>query len=177
MFSHSFDSENYTYDGDKFTVFVDRDGTIIKNIPYLKKTSEIIFFYDIIFALRKVSDRINIIVITNQSGIGRKLLSQQDLFKVHSIINSFYLHFGLKIIDFIYCPHLPEDNCECRKPKSGMLNFAMQKYNINIKHALMIGDSKSDQEAAELARIEFYSVDQKRKHDEEIENFIASRIY
>ncbi len=123
------------------TVFIDRDGTIIKEVNYLKSFDQLEiypFSFNAIKILRQKGYKI--IMITNQSGIARGYFS-------HNFVNELnkYLCKKLNIDDYFYCPHLPEDNCECRKPKIGLIKQALKKYpKINLKNSYFIGDKEID---------------------------------
>lgn len=160
----------------EFYILLDRDGTMIKNVPYLKNIENIIFFEDIINALISVRDKVNLIVITNQSGIGRNKLSHTDLEAIHRYIYKYYLKFDLEILGFIYCPHLPENLCECRKPNTGMFEFAKIQFKFARKKSLMIGDTDVDKEAARLFGIDFYKIDSTREEDLGLKSVIQKKI-
>ncbi len=122
-------------------IFIDRDGTIIEEVNYLSSFDQIKiypFSYPAIKILKNCGYRI--FLITNQSGVARGYFSEDFVIKVNS-----YLCEKLGIDDFFYCPHLPEDNCNCRKPNSGMIEFAIKKYpEINLKKSYFIGDKEVD---------------------------------
>ena len=130
--------------------FLDRDGVINQERKdYVKKLDE----FNI---LEKISDAINIIknhgflviIITNQSAINRKLLSEEMLNKIHEKLQ-IYLKKHNTLFDKIYfCPHTPSENCECRKPKPGLIIQAINDFNIDVSQSFMIGNSKTDIEAA-----------------------------
>ena len=88
-----------------------------------------------------------IIVITNQSAINRGLTTHENVEKIHSEIQSFLNHLGTKIDRFYYCPHTPSENCDCRKPKPGLICKAISDYNIDVNLSWFIGDSETDIEA------------------------------
>ena len=163
-------------DKNKFWIFLDRDGTIIRNIPYLNKLSEVSFFLDLKDALEFVNEKINIIVVTNQSGIGRNLVTHEEVQNINKYIKKIYAKSGIRLVGFIYCPHTPQANCNCRKPKAEMINFALKKFNINKNYVLMIGDSSVDFEAAEISGIKFYEVNSNRKYDSNIKKFLSQEL-
>ena len=135
-------------------IFLDRDGVINKDIGYLNKI-EHCEFIDGIFQACKYWKLLGyqIVIVTNQSGIGRGLFSEKD-FQILTkwMIKQFNDH-GIDILDIFHCPHLPDSDCDCRKPKPGMLINAEKKHCVDMKESWMIGDSERDIIAASLAGI------------------------
>lgn len=136
------------------TIFLDRDGVINEEVQYLHKVKDFKFISNVFEACRYFQSlNYEIIIITNQSGISRNYYSEED----YQLLNSWMLlQFkanGVEILDVFHCPHLPNANCSCRKPKPGMLISAKNKYKINMSESWMIGDKASDMEAAVSAKI------------------------
>ncbi len=133
------------------TLFLDRDGVINVKIEnkYIAKFSDFEFLPGILLAIKKLSSIFNrIIIITNQQGIGKKIMTDQDLLFLHKKMLVEIEKFGGKIDRIYYCPHLASSNCECRKPKSGMILKAIADFpDIDRKFSYLIGDSESDIEA------------------------------
>jgi len=136
------------------TIFLDRDGVINKEKNYLFKISEFEFIDGIFDACRYfISINFNIIVITNQSGIERGLYTEIDFNKLNIwMINEFKKN-NVEILDVFHCPHVTTSNCNCRKPKPGMLLEAQIKHEIDLSKSWMIGDKESDIKAAKSAGI------------------------
>ncbi|MEJ2728059.1 MAG: D-glycero-beta-D-manno-heptose 1,7-bisphosphate 7-phosphatase [Deltaproteobacteria bacterium] len=134
----------------KKVVFLDRDGTINKDsVDYIKNWPEFVFLPRSIEALCDLTAAgFKIIVITNQSAIGRRLISLQELENIHSKMKAAVESQGGKICDIFFCPHLPGDGCDCRKPAPGLIYQARQKHDIDLSTAVMIGDSARDIECA-----------------------------
>jgi D-glycero-D-manno-heptose 1,7-bisphosphate phosphatase len=126
-------------------VILDRDGTLIENIDYLKDENLIRFLPNCIETL-KFLNRLNyhLFVVTNQSGIGRGLISKEQYDRVTSKIRSEFLLNDVRIVDIKHCPHTPEDNCRCRKPKSALGSEIIEQYDVEISRSFVIGDSFSD---------------------------------
>lgn len=124
-------------------VFFDRDGTLCRDADYLKNWDdfEILPGMENLKTLKNAGFRL--IGVTNQSGIGRKLVDENFVAEVNSL---FIEKFSFD--DFYYCPHLPEDHCRCRKPEPGMLLEARYRHRLNLKKSYVIGDKDSDMEAA-----------------------------
>ncbi len=137
----------------KKVVFLDRDGTINQDSAnYIKSWSEFKFLPRSIEAVRDLTAAgFLIIVITNQSGIPRKLISPEELENIHSKMKASVESQGGKISDIFFCPHLPDDGCDCRKPEPGLILQAQKKYTIDLAASVMIGDSARDIECAHNA--------------------------
>ena len=133
----------------KKAVFLDRDGVINKNkIDYVKTINELEIFPNIEIPIKKLKkNNFYVIVITNQSAINRNLMTHHQLNEIHSQIQKYLKIFDTSIDNFYFCPHKPDENCNCRKPKSGMLLEAIQEFNIDPKLSWMIGDNDSDIQA------------------------------
>ena len=108
------------------------------------------------------------IVISNQAGIGRKMMSPEMVDSVNSKIKSDMLESGINILEFFYCPHHWDECCNCRKPKPGLFHEASEKYRLNLKYATYIGDQISDVQAAIAAGCDPVLLD-KNKHTIEVD--------
>ena len=134
-------------------VFLDRDGVINEERKdYVKNLNEFIILKGISKAIKLLKqENFLVIIITNQSAINRKLLTVDELNKIHNHLQDF-LKKDDAICDAIYyCPHKPDENCNCRKPKPGLLLRAAQENNIDLQKSFLIGDSMTDIEAASAA--------------------------
>ena len=127
-------------------VFLDRDGVINRDSPdYIKSWSEFEFLPGSLEAIRQLtSNGFAIIIITNQSAINRSLISKKNLEQIHRMMDKNIRTHGGRIDDIFYCPHVPADNCDCRKPKPGMIYSAREAYQINLARSILIGDSARD---------------------------------
>ena len=133
-------------------IFLDRDGVINKKRDdYVKSINELEIFPFVASAIKKLnSANFKVIVITNQSAINRNIITHKKVEQIHLTIQN-YLKKNQSFIDaFYYCPHRPDENCVCRKPKPGLLIKAIQDFKINPKESWMIGDSNSDLESGRL---------------------------
>jgi histidinol-phosphate phosphatase family protein len=132
-------------------IFLDRDGVINKKRDdYVKSINELEIFPDIgegILNLKKMG--FLIIVITNQSIINRKIIAVEELEKIHLSIQNNLKENSCNIDRFYFCPHTPNENCNCRKPKSGLLLQAITDFSINSSKSWMIGDCLTDIQAGE----------------------------
>ena len=94
-----------------------------------------------------------IFVVTNQSGIGRGYYSEDDFAKLSKYMIDEFKSYGVEIKKIYHCPHTPSDDCNCRKPKPGMILQALNEHNIDPQASLIIGDKPSDLEAARRAGV------------------------
>ncbi|OQX62155.1 MAG: D-glycero-beta-D-manno-heptose-1,7-bisphosphate 7-phosphatase [Desulfococcus sp. 4484_241] len=131
-------------------VFLDRDGVINEDSPeYIKSWAEVRFIPGSLEALRRLTDAgFAIIIVTNQSAIGRKLITLDDFEYISTRMMQEIEKAGGRILDLFFCPHVPDDGCCCRKPKPGMIHKAREKYTIEMASSSMIGDSARDIECA-----------------------------
>ena len=134
-------------------VFLDRDGVINRNSPdYIKSWKEFEFFPKSIEAIRLLNvNGFATIIITNQSVINRNMVSREGLEHIHALMKKEIKSGGGDIKDIFYCPHIPEDGCDCRKPEPGLILQAQKKYRIDLPTSIMVGDSAKDIECARRA--------------------------
>ena len=134
-------------------VYLDRDGTINHDSPdYIKSRAEFKFIAGSIEAIRLLTiGGFTSIVITNQSALTRKFISPGELDRIHSMMKDAIVSGGGMITDIFFCPHMPNDGCDCRKPAPGLLLQAQRKYNIDLSKSIMVGDSAKDIECARNA--------------------------
>ena len=139
----------------KKVIFLDRDGVINKEVGYLHKIEDFEFIDGVFKAcLYFQSLNYQIIVITNQSGIGRGYYDEGDFHIVNNWMLEQFKNQGIKILNVFFCPHDPESNCDCRKPKPGMFNQANDKYGIDMENSWLIGDKEADIASANAAGIQ-----------------------
>lgn len=135
----------------KYTaIFLDRDGVINEERKdYVKNIDEFKIIDGSLDAIKLLKEKkIIVVIITNQSAINRGLLSVESLNTIHESLQIKLLELGVTLDGIYFCPHTPEENCLCRKPKPGLLLEAIKELNIDIKTSLMIGDSQKDLDAA-----------------------------
>jgi histidinol-phosphate phosphatase family protein len=140
------------------SVFIDRDGVI--NVRpdferqqfYILKQNDFVFEKKAIEGLKMLSDSgLPIIVVTNQSCVGRGLISEKDIAEMHTHMTRELAVAGVKITDVLFCPHTPEAGCGCRKPEIGLLVDAAKKWGVSLGNSWMLGDMTSDIKAGRLA--------------------------
>jgi D-glycero-D-manno-heptose 1,7-bisphosphate phosphatase len=132
-------------------IILDRDGVINEDSDdYIKTPAEWIPIPGSLEAIAKLNQAGHTIVVaTNQSGIARKLYSEADLQSIHATMRRQLAAVGGHVDAIFYCPHHPDDNCACRKPKPGLLLEIARQFKINLQEALMIGDAARDIQAAQ----------------------------
>lgn len=129
-----------------YTVFLDRDGVINRDSgAYVKDPSEFEFIPKSPEAIALLSQSgFQVIVITNQSMIGRGLATKESLEAIFEKMKDGVETAGGRITDIFYCPHVPQDRCSCRKPKPGLILQAKKKYQIDLNRSFTVGDSAKD---------------------------------
>jgi histidinol-phosphate phosphatase family protein len=135
---------------DKFMVFLDRDGVINQRLfgNYVKSWEEFKFLPGVLGALKRLANAGHrVIIVSNQSGIGRELMGHDDLKKIHREMNHQIEEAGGKILRIYVCPHHPDDGCSCRKPRPGLLLQAAEEYGIDLSKSFFVGDCSTDTEA------------------------------
>lgn len=145
-------------------VFFDRDGVLNVDKAYLYKIEELEWVDGAVEAVAYLT-RLGylVFVVTNQSGIARGYYTVAEMEMLHRYMAAEIAAGGGKIEKFYYCPHLPTGtvteyavDCDCRKPKPGLILQALQEYAVDMEKSFLIGDKKRDVEAAEAAGIKGY---------------------
>ncbi len=153
-------------------VFLDRDGTVIEDAGYLNSFSNLRIFDHAVADLEKLKHAgFKLIGITNQSGIARGLVSE-DFVRASNA----YLKKTLGIDDFYFCPHHPDDDCRCRKPKTLLLRRARLKHNIDLKHSYVVGDKIADMLLAKEAGAKGVLVQTGQDMNSEAADFVAKNL-
>jgi D-glycero-D-manno-heptose 1,7-bisphosphate phosphatase len=133
--------------------FFDRDGTIIKDVPYLSSIDDIqLIPQAVIIAHLCQKQGYKLFVVTNQSGVARGIFEESFVHKAHAYITDLFIKHGIRFEKFYYCPHHPTEavtenykkDCFCRKPKPGMLVTAAQEYNLDLSQSILFGDRETD---------------------------------
>jgi D-glycero-D-manno-heptose 1,7-bisphosphate phosphatase len=133
---------------------IDRDGTIIVDKVYLSDPDGIEFAPGAIEGLRMLRDAgFALVLITNQSGIARGYFDAATLERIHDRLQSMLLEEGLRLEAIYFCPHGPDDGCDCRKPAPGMVTKAMRDLGFRPDEVVVVGDSDADMGAAEAAGV------------------------
>lgn len=134
-------------------VFLDRDGVINHDSPdYIKNWSEFEFLPGAVNALKQLTENgFKTILITNQSAINRGLTTRDAIEHIHRMLNQRVEAAGGQIQDIFFCPHRPDQNCDCRKPKPGLIWQAASKYHLDLSETVMVGDNIKDIQCARNA--------------------------
>ncbi|MBC7899014.1 MAG: HAD family hydrolase [Saprospiraceae bacterium] len=131
--------------------FIDRDGTLIEEVNFLSRVNDLKLFDYTFEAIDRLKNRgYLILVVTNQSGIGRKIYDEAAMRSIHSELQH---RLSDSIDGFYFCPHLPDEGCRCRKPNLGMIETACADFMIDMEKSWMIGDKKIDIETGFNAEI------------------------
>ncbi|MFH1136184.1 MAG: HAD family hydrolase [Pseudomonadota bacterium] len=126
-------------------VLLDRDGTIIKDCHYLSDPGQVELLPHAASGLRGMMDRgWNLAVISNQSGVGRGFFSLDDLHRVNNRMLELLKKEQVEIKGVFFCPHVPDQNCACRKPRPGLVREAARVLNFEPDRAVVIGDKICD---------------------------------
>ncbi|MFH0768481.1 MAG: D-glycero-beta-D-manno-heptose 1,7-bisphosphate 7-phosphatase [Chloroflexota bacterium] len=126
-------------------VFLDRDGTIVKDVHYCRRAEDFEILPTVPEAIRLLNQHgFKVVITTNQSGIGRGYFTEATLLQLHEYLKKELAKYGACIDAIYYCPHHPDDGCQCRKPEPGLLLKAGQELGINFSHSFMIGDTEID---------------------------------
>lgn len=131
-------------------VFLDRDGVIARDVGYCSKAEDFILFSGAADAIRQLNRRdMRVIVITNQSGIARGFFTLETLAQIHQKMEADLKREGAFLDAIYFCPHHPDDGCDCRKPKSALFLQAAERFDIDFNKSFMVGDMASDIAAGE----------------------------
>lgn len=133
----------------KPAIFLDRDGTLVEEVNYLHRPEDMRLFPTTIRALTRLKEAgYVLVVVTNQSGIGRGIYTETDMHRVHDALQ---VAVGGIIDGFYHCPHLPCDGCDCRKPGLQMIRDADRELEIDLPKSWIVGDKKIDVETGHAA--------------------------
>ena len=134
-------------------VFLDRDGTIAEEVGYLNHVSRFRMFPYVAAAIHRFNQAgLPVIVVSNQSGVGRGYFPESLVHTVNELMTQQLAKAGAKIDAIYFCPHTSSENCGCRKPKTGMLDRAAQEHALDLQRSYMVGDRYGDMELARNAR-------------------------
>ena len=134
-------------------VFLDRDGTIAEEVGYLNHASRFRMFPFVAAAIRRLNEAgLPVIVVTNQSGVGRGYFPDSLVHSVNELMTKQLAEVGAKLDAIYYCPHTAADNCNCRKPRTGMLDRAAREHTLDLRRSFVVGDRCVDMELARNVR-------------------------
>ncbi|MBA7653426.1 D-glycero-alpha-D-manno-heptose-1,7-bisphosphate 7-phosphatase [subsurface metagenome] len=126
-------------------VLLDRDGTLAKNVNYCSRPEDFELLPNTGEAIRLLNQHgFKVIVITNQSGVARGYFTKETLAKIHDKMRDELANQGAWVDAVYYCPHHPDNNCECRKPKPKLALQAAKDHNIELDGSFVVGDQQMD---------------------------------
>lgn len=134
--------------------FLDRDGVLNEEVGHLRVVGQLQLLPKVVPAIKRLNQfGVAVVVVTNQSAVARGLCTEEALADIHAVLANRCEMEGARIDRFYYCPHHPSEglgryliNCECRKPKPGLLYQAAQELNLDLSRSVVIGDKLSDLE-------------------------------
>jgi D-glycero-D-manno-heptose 1,7-bisphosphate phosphatase len=129
------------------TVFLDRDGTLNVDSGYIDSPERVELLEGVPEALKLLEPHFLLAVVSNQSGIARGFFGHEEVARVHGRLEELLALEGAAVDAVLYCPHQPDDDCDCRKPLSGLLQRAAQDLQAETENSWMVGDRASDIEA------------------------------
>ena len=134
---------------DRPAVFLDRDGTIAEEVGYLNHLSRFRMFPCAAAAIRRLNDaKLPVMVITNQSGVGRGYFPESLVHAVHEFMEKQLAAGGAQVDGIYFCPHTTADECDCRKPRPGLLERAGREHHLDLRRSFVVGDRYGDVELA-----------------------------
>jgi len=164
-------------------VFLDRDGTINEDVGDFCSLDKLFFIDRSIDALKILQEHSYLlIIITNQTGINKKIFSEEEFLNFNQQYLNILKSYGIDIKEVFYCPHLKEENCICRKPKTYFIDVAKEKYNIDLNNSYTIGDHPHDVEMGKNANTKtiYLLSGHGQKHLNELNtkpDYIAKNLY
>lgn len=136
-------------------IFLDRDGVIIENrSDYVRSWLDVSIYHQALQALSMLSKLpVKIFVVTNQSAVGRGIIDLETVHQINQRLLEIIIQNNGRVDGFYICPHLPSDQCNCRKPEPGLILQAANQFQIDLANSILIGDALSDIQAAQNAGI------------------------
>ena len=142
-------------------VFIDRDGTMIEDVGYLDRMERLKLFPYTVDAIRLLGRAgFKVVVVTSQAGVANGIVTEEFLAEAHDAIRQMVAEAGGRIDGFYYCPHLPtavvekyRTDCDCRKPKPGMIHSAARDLSLDLAGSYVVGDRWRDIEMGQAAGV------------------------
>lgn len=141
-------------------VFLDRDGVICRNRDdYVKSWEEFVFLPGAREALARLArSSLHIVIVTNQSAVNRGIVSASVVEEIHTRMTRVIEAAGGRVDLVKYCPHRPDEGCDCRKPRPGMLLAAAEELQVSLRQSYLVGDARSDVQAGQAVGCQCYLV-------------------
>lgn len=135
------------------TIFLDRDGVVIENrAEYVRSWGDVAFIPGALASLVDMAESdFAIVIVSNQAAVGKRLVSVEVVEAINERIRAEIMRAGGRVDAIYFCPHTDADNCECRKPKPGLLLRAAREHGLDLSRSWMIGDALTDLQAGETA--------------------------
>jgi D-glycero-D-manno-heptose 1,7-bisphosphate phosphatase len=131
---------------------MDRDGTVIVDVGYPRRPEDVELLSDAVSGLTRLAELgLKLVVVSNQSGVGRGLVTAGEAAAVHDRFVGDLGDAGIHLDGVYYCPHSPSDACSCRKPSPELIERAAAELDIDLRSSFMVGDRDSDVEAGQRA--------------------------
>ncbi|PJA78510.1 MAG: HAD family hydrolase [Nitrospirae bacterium CG_4_9_14_3_um_filter_51_5] len=135
-------------------VFLDRDGTLNHDTGYVTSPEQLVLFPGVPEALARLNHLgVMVLLVTNQSAIGRGMMTLEGLESIHARLAELIRPYGASIDGIFFCPHLPQDGCGCRKPKAGLIDQAVNRFALDLSQCYLVGDKRSDLEVARTVAV------------------------
>ena len=148
-------------------VFLDRDGTVIVEGHYLHRPEDVELETGVIEGLKRLQQQgFELVIVSNQSGIGRGYFGRDAVEAVHERIAELLRAEGIEIRDFLFCPHTPEEGCRCRKPGTELLERFAKQYPIDLSNSWVVGDRLCDVQLARNFNLNPVWIQNQRHPDE-----------
>lgn len=159
-------------------IFLDRDGTIIKDNGFIKKINQVRLYSYTIEALSLAQKYFKLFIITNQPGISKGYITLDEVTRVNNYILEILKEKGIMIEQVYLCPHSKEDRCSCRKPNTYFVDIASREYNLDLKNSFVIGDHPSDIQLAQNAGMQgiYVLTGHGRRHYKELGKDVTKKL-
>lgn len=159
-------------------VFLDRDGVIVENRKnYIRSWDDVHIFDQALAALaRAAGSSYKIVIVTNQSAVGRGIISLEAAWEINRRLAGEIQAAGGRVDGIFMCPHAPQDECNCRKPKPGLLLQAAEALSIDLDRSILIGDALSDLQAGQAAGVRYNALVRTGRGTEEARLPLAAGI-
>ena len=163
-------------------IFIDKDGTLIEDVPYNVDPARVRFEKYSFQSLSTLQQQgFYLIIISNQPGISLGYFNGEDLKKLEQKLKELLLDKDIRLDGFYYCPHSPEDSCNCRKPKPGLIFKAAKDMEIDLSQSWMIGDILNDVEAGRRSQCKTILIDNGNEtewitNDHRVPDFVAKNF-
>ena len=125
-------------------IIFDRDGTLIEDKNFLKQKAEVVFYNIDLELMKDLNKTYFFFIVSNQSGISKNIISEQDVEEVNAYIADFFKKNNIYFENIYYCPHQDSDECNYKKPGTGFIDIIKQEYHITTAESFVIGDHPSD---------------------------------